>query len=209
MRVRDSGSKFTAEDAPGIRPHVVGEEHGNHLIVRLLCCGIRKRTLRGSPILEGRFKRQNLAIVAYQRDRGIGHLLAESQVLGLSHQVSDGIHIDHTRMLQTERRLCFEDLEHGAVEPFAGNLTRLHGLEQGVVRGGKVGGDEQQVAAGLESLYGGPSYVVREQVRQASHVERVGDDDAFEAQLFFQQVGDDDRRNRGYVVRDQDRARGQ
>src|SRR5258708_7297064 len=89
-RVRNAGAEFPAKGAAGIRAHVVGEEHRNNLIVRLLLCGIRKTALRGSLVPERRFEGQNLAIVAHQRNGGIGHLLAERPNPRLAPEVGEG-----------------------------------------------------------------------------------------------------------------------
>ena len=195
-RIRNARAKFPAEGAAGIRTHVIRKDHRHNLVVGLFFRHIRQACRNGSHMFQG----QDLPVVANQRDRGVSHVLAEKQVLRFSHHSGDHLYIHQARILKTERGLYFQDLEHGPVEPLPGNLSRLHGLHQRVIRSRKVGRNQQKVIARLEGLDGGAPDIAGKQMRKSGHIKRIGHDESLESQLIFKQVRDDGRGNRGHVV---------
>jgi hypothetical protein len=73
-----------------------------------------------------------------------------------------------------------------------GERAFLHGFKKAVVGAVEVGGDDDHVVAGLN---GGDGFraetsamACRENARESAHIERVCDDQAFEAKLVFQQI---------------------
>ena len=74
------------------------------------------------------------------------------------------------------------------VEALARNFSRPCSVEHGAVGCAEVGRDQQQIVSRLEGLHRCAANVGLEQVCQARHVKCVGNDEAFEAELFFEQI---------------------
>ena len=199
-RVRNAGSKFAAERAAGFRPHIVGEEHRDHLVVRLLLCCIRKPGLRGSLVLDDDLSGSTLPLSRTKVTASSATCWPKARFSGLPTKFAIAFTSTMRASCRPRDAFVFRILSTELVEAFARDFAGLNRLNHCIVRSGEIGGNEQQIVAGLESLHRGPADVVGEKVSQAGHVERVGDDDSFEAKLFFKQVRDNRRRNRGHVV---------
>ena len=149
---------------------------------------IRKGGLWSSQRISKRLQRDHFTVVADEGDGFIGHALAGGQILGLRNLTGETAGVRQPRLVQTERRLEFQDLAHRLIELQAVDFAAAHGLQHRAVTGVEIGGNDQHVIAGLEGFDRGAADILRVQARQPCHVEGVGDNDPLESHFFFEQA---------------------